>query len=132
MADPKWLDPSIDPNGRKARWCFMGDPKSVNESPAGLARFSHLRSWLSQWSYDDARADGPTCGADISVPVLVVENTADDACTPSHTQRIFAGVKHADKELKYIQGANHYYFGQPDKMAESVAVQSDWLKRKGF
>ena len=22
MADPKWLDPSIDPNGRKPNWCF--------------------------------------------------------------------------------------------------------------
>ena len=27
-------------------------------SPVGLARFCTLRSWLSQWSYDDANGDG--------------------------------------------------------------------------
>ena len=26
-------------------------------SPFGLARFCTLRSWLSQWSYDDANGD---------------------------------------------------------------------------
>jgi len=38
MADPKWLDPAIDPNDRKPRWCFMGDPAIVNNGPVGLAR----------------------------------------------------------------------------------------------
>ena len=55
MADPKWLDPSIDPNGRKPNWCFLGEPEVVNNSPIGLARYCSLRSWLSQWSYDHAR-----------------------------------------------------------------------------
>ena len=27
-------------------------------SPVGLARFCSLRSWLSQWSYDDANGGG--------------------------------------------------------------------------
>lgn len=132
MAEPKWYDTTIDPNDRAPNWCFMGDPKTVNNTPAGLARFSSLRSWLSQWSYDDARADGPTCAGQISVPVLQIENSADDACTPAHTKAVFAGIKHADKEVHVIKGANHYYFGQPDKMLESVQVQGDWLRRKGF
>jgi len=133
MADPRWLDPAVDPNERKGpNWCYMGEPQAVNMMPAGLARYTSLRSWLSQWSFKESRADGPKCAGRISVPVLVIENTADDGCTPSHTQRIFAGVKHTDKELYYNKGANHYYFGQPEKMAESVAVCLDWLRRKGF
>ena len=68
MADPKWLDPSIDPNGRKPNWCFLGDPEVVNNSPIGLARYCSLRSWLSQWSYDHARGDGLSCAKDITVP----------------------------------------------------------------
>ena len=52
MADPRWLDPTIDPNDRKPNWCFMGNPQMINNAPAGLARFCTLRSWLSQWSYD--------------------------------------------------------------------------------
>jgi len=38
----------------------MGDPETANVGPAGLARYSSLRSWLSQWSVDDSRADAPT------------------------------------------------------------------------
>ena len=50
MADPRWIDPDVDPNGRKANWCYLGNPRTVNSGPAGLARFSSLRAWLSQWS----------------------------------------------------------------------------------
>lgn len=132
MAEPKWYDTTIDPNDRAPNWCFMGDPKIVNNTPAGLARFCSLRSWLSQWSYDDAQGDGPNSAARISVPVLQIENSADDACTPAHTQTVFKAIRHADKEVHVVKGANHYYFGQPDKMLESVRIQSDWLRRKGF
>jgi dienelactone hydrolase len=132
MAEPKWYDGTIDPNDRKVGTCFMGDPKVVNNTPAGLARFSSLRSWLSQWSYDDARGDGPNSGPKISVPVFQIVNTADDACTPAHADAIFNAVTHADKERHVIQGANHYYFGQPEKMQESVQAQAEWLRRKGF
>lgn len=132
MADPKWLDPTLDPNGRKPNWCFLGDPEVVNESPVGLARFCSLRSWLSQWSYDDARADGVKCAARISVPVLVVGNTADDGITPEHTKRLHAAVAHDDKELAWIQDANHYYFGQPEKAVEAARTCADWLERHGL
>lgn len=133
MADPRWLDLAVDPNGRKGpNWCFLGEPRTVNMMPAGLARYSSLRSWLSQWSYAESRADGPKCAGDITVPVLVIENTADDACTPSHTRRIFEGLTQADKELYRNEGASHYYYGQPEKMAESVAACLDWLRRKGM
>ena len=133
MADPRWLDLTIDSNDRKGpNWCFMGEPKVVNMSPAGLARYSSLRAWLSQWAYRESRANGPKCAGDISVPVLVVENTADDGCTPSHAARLFNGVQHDDKEFHRIEGATHYYIGQPDKAAEAVKVIVDWLQRKGL
>jgi pimeloyl-ACP methyl ester carboxylesterase len=133
MADPRWMDPTIEPNDRKGpNWCFMGEPKIVNMMPAGLARFCSLRAWLSQWSYAESRADGPKCAGDISVPVLVVQNSADDACTPSHAARLFAGVKHANKEFHEVKGATHYYIGQPDKMAEAVAIVSGWLSKQGL
>ncbi len=133
MADPRWLDLTIDPNDRKGpNWCFMGDPKIVNMSPAGLARYSSLRAWLSQWSYAESRANGPKCAGDISKPVLVIENGADDGCTPSHAARLFKGVKHDDKEFHRIEGATHYYIGQPDKAAEAVGVIGNWLRQKGL
>ena len=130
MADPRWLDPSIDPNGRAPGQCYMGDPEVVNMSPIGLARHTSLRSWLSQWSYDDAQGDGPRCAGDITKPVLVIDNGADDACTPSHAQRLHDGVAHADRELHTIAGATHYYQGQPEQAADAVALVKDWMERK--
>jgi alpha-beta hydrolase superfamily lysophospholipase len=134
MADPRWLDPAVDPNDRKPGWCYLGDPRVVNMSPVGLARYTGLRSWLSQWSYDDARADAPMAAADVSVPVLVIGNTADDACTPSHTRRIYDGFTGADKELREIRGATHYYAGPDQKpmLGEAVSVISGWLVDRGW
>ncbi len=129
MADPRWLDPTVDPSDRQPNWCYLGDPRIVNDGPVGLARFSTLRSWLSQWSHDDARADARIAAATISVPTLVVGNTADDACTPSHTHRIFDAIGHDRKRLHEVQGATHYYTGENGRqhMAEAITVVGDFL-----
>jgi len=134
MADPRWLDPTVDPNERTPGTCYLGDPQVVNMSPIGLARFCTLRGWLSQWSYDDARGDGVVCGRDIAVPTLVIGNLADDACTPSHTRRLFEAIGHPDKEMHEIPGATHYYAGpgQRDALRRAVGIVTDWLVRHDF
>ena len=127
MADPRWLDPTIDANQRKPGWCYLGDPRVVNDGPVGLARFSTLRSWMSQWSFDHSKADGISCGARTSVPTLVIGNLADDACTPSHTHRLFESIQHQRKKLVEIDRATHYYFNQPEQLAEAVVACTEWL-----
>lgn len=124
----------MDPNDRAPGTCYLGDPQVVNNSPIGLARYCSLRSWLSQWSYDDANADAVAAGPDIAVPTLVIGNRADDACTPSHTHRLFDAIGCPDKELHEIDGANHYYSGpqQRDALGQAVAICTDWLSRHGF
>ena len=87
LAEPRFLDPVLDPNDRKPNWCYLGNPETANTGPVGLARFSTLRSWLSQWSIDDSNADGVRCAAQISVPLLAIENSADDAVPQPHTAR---------------------------------------------
>jgi alpha-beta hydrolase superfamily lysophospholipase len=74
------------------------------------------------------------CAPDISVPVLVIGNSADDACTPSHTHRIYEAFTHEDKELHEIKGATHYYMGpdQLPRLQEAVGLISDWLGRHGW
>ena len=132
MADPRWLDVTVDPSDRKANWCYLGDPKVVNDGPVGLARFSTLRSWLSQWSIDDARADAQVAASQVKVPVLVVGNTADDACTPSQTHRIFDAINHDQKRLHEVVGATHYYGGENGRahLGEAVAVVGEFLDDK--
>ncbi|MCU0447614.1 MAG: lysophospholipase [Microscillaceae bacterium] len=132
MADPRFLDPSLDPNDRKPNWCYLGEPRLVNHGPVGLARFNTLRSWLSQWSYDLSNADGVKCAQQIKIPALVIGNSADDACTPSHTHRLYEGIGHSNKALFEIKGANHYYLGQPPQLAEALTVCINWLATQGF
>jgi len=129
MADPRWLDATVEPSDRVPGVCYLGDPEIVNDGPVGLARFCSLRSWLSQWSIDDARCDAIASGAKISVPVLVIGNTADDACTPSHTTRLFESVAHDRKRLHLVQGATHYYTGPSGKahLQEAVATIGEFL-----
>lgn len=129
MADPRWLDPAIDPNDREPGRCYLGDPRLINDSPGGLGRYATTRSWLSQWSYDRSNADGEKCGT-IAVPVLVIGNSADDACTPSHTQRLFDAVKHRDKEMHEVKGATHYYAYQPRELATACGIVTGWLERR--
>ncbi|MEP9392875.1 alpha/beta fold hydrolase [Gordonia sp. VNK1] len=133
MADPRWLDLTLDPNDR-ALGCYLGDPRIVNMGPVGLARFTTLRSWLSQWSYDDANGDGPRCAADLEIPTLVIGNSADNACTPSHTQRLFDAVGHPDKTLHTISGATHYYSGraQLPYLKEAVDTITTWLGERSW
>lgn len=132
MADPRWLDPTVDPNERPAGRCYLGDPRIVNNGPVGLARFCTLRSWLSQWSFDETNAHGEKNGAHTHVPILVVGNGADDACTPSHTRRLFAAIPHDEKETHEIAGAGHYYMGQREHLARCVALYSEWVDRQGL
>jgi alpha-beta hydrolase superfamily lysophospholipase len=127
MADPRFVDPAVDPSDRKPHWCMLGDPAVVNDGPVGLARFTTLRSWLSQWSYDDSNADGIKCAARISGPMLVIENSADDACTPSHAARLMAAATGCAQTHHVVKGANHYYFGQPDLANQTAGHIRDWI-----
>lgn len=132
MADLRWTDPTQDPSDRRPHECYLGVPKIANDGPVGLARFSTLRSWLSQWGYDTTNATGLGNAARISCPVLVINNSADLACTPSHAQRLFEAVGHPDKEFHEIKDADHYYIERPDLLPQAVSVCSDWMTRKGF
>ena len=130
MAEPRFLDAAIDPNDRPIGSCFMGHPETVNTGPVGSARYSTLRSWLSQWSIDDTHAHGEQCAAGISVPMLAIEHSADDAVPQPHTPRIFAACASADKTMVCLQGANHYFVGQPELLAQAVQTCVGWMRER--
>lgn len=132
MADPRFLDPTLDPNGRRPGWSYMGDPETVNSGPVGLGRFSTLRSWLSQWSPAHTRADSLRTAWQVTVPFLAVECGADDAVPQPHTRLIHDAVASRDRTMRVIEGANHYFVGQPDHLATAAGLVSDWLATRGF
>ncbi len=131
MCDVRWLDSTIDPSGRRPNWCFLGDPRVANSAPAGLGRFSTLRSWLSQWSIDYSNAKGAVNAARIhKTPVLQIVNEADDAVPATHNPVIHQALATPDRELINIIGATHYYVGQPDQLAQCISSVIDWSRRK--
>ncbi len=133
MCDVRWLDPAVDPNGRRPGWCYVGDPRAANVGPVGLARYTTLRSWLSQWSYDLSNARGPLNAARIrATPVLQIENGADDAVPATHNPAIRAALAAPDKAFVRIEGANHYYKGQPDQMRECLDAVLGWARAHAF
>jgi pimeloyl-ACP methyl ester carboxylesterase len=132
MADPRFLDVSIDPNGRRRMWSYLGHPETVNSGPVGLARFSTLRSWLSQWSIEDTHADSLVTGRGISVPFLAVECGADDAVPQPHTRKIYDAVGSTDKSMHVIEGANHYFVNQPEHLKRVTELVISWLEDRNL
>ena len=134
LADPRALDPAVDPNDRQPGTSFLGAPRIVNNGPIGLARFCTLRSWLSQWSIDDANADGVRAARDLDVPVLQIYNSADNICTPSYAHAVHDAVGSADKQLHLVHGANHYYIGadQAPYLREAAGTCTAWLAERGL
>lgn len=132
MSDVRWTDPTQDPSDRRPYTCYLGEPRIANDGPVGLGRFTTLRSWLSQWSYDESRANGVTNGAGVSCPTLTINNTADLACTPSHARRLFEALGSKDKTYVDIEGADHYYMERPDLLPTAVKTVTDWLDARSF
>ena len=131
MAAPRHFDLPLEPNGRKANWCYLGDPETVNVGPVGIARFSTLRAWMSQWA-EKSNAAGTSCAAKIDTPLLLVENQDDDATPPSHTREIFKASARTAKTMHVIDGAGHYYKDQPEKLEEAVGQVITWVSEKGL
>jgi hypothetical protein len=132
MCDVRWTDPSQDPSDRRPYTCYLGDPAIVNDGPIGLGRFTTLRSWLSQWSFDESRANGEVNAGRVSCPILVVNNTADLACTPSHAQRLYAAAASSDKTIAHIEGADHYYVERRDLLPKATDAIGSWLDTRGL
>ena len=131
MCDVRWIVSSVNPNGRKPNWCYLGDPRIANVGPVGMARFTTCRSWLSQWSYDLSNAKGSVNAAKIkTVPVLQIVNHADDAVPATHNPIIRAALGTPDKEYVEIHGATHYYLNQPEQLSQCIETVTGWSRRK--
>ena len=124
MADPRFLDLSLDPNDREPG-TIWGDPKKINYAANNIGRFTTLRSFLSQWSVRLSRADGPKCLSNTTIPVLNVNFTADKCVFPSQIEMWSkaCGNRCTNYNLK---GAEHYPHNTPDKIDELSNLITDW------
>mmetsp|Transcript_19255 Transcript_19255/g.34261 ORF Transcript_19255/g.34261 Transcript_19255/m.34261 type:complete len:459 (+) Transcript_19255:165-1541(+) len=130
QADLRRLDVTLDPNGREAT--PLKELAAENHSPVGLARFTTLRSWLSQWSYDESNADGPASLRSVKAPVLVLANGADHLVPLSHPRAMYDAISHKNKYFMVVKDASHYYFDQIPLMASAISEFTTWLRKTGI
>ena len=64
------------------------------------------------------------------MPMLAIENSADDAVPQSHTGIIYDAAASKDKTMRVIKGATHYYQGQPEQLKEAVETCLGWMKKQ--
>ena len=132
MADPRWLDPTIDPNDREPGVCYLGKPSVANNIGTGLARFCTAAGWLSQWSFAESNADAVAHIGNVQVPVLIIENGADDGCPVTHPREVYQACSVQDRQYYCVRDATHYYDGQPAKLLESCQVVVRWLVERSL
>lgn len=129
QADPRLLDLSLDPNDRKVG-SIQGRATDANYATNGLARFCTLRSFLSQWSPRHSRGYGPDCLSRTTVPVLVVNHTADQTVFPSHIDSWMAAA--GERGERYdLRGAPHYADERPELVSELSDLLMDRSERRG-
>ncbi len=65
-------------------------------------------------------------------PVLQIVNQADDAVPATHNPAIRTALATPDKEYLEIEGANHYYLGQPEQLKTCIDAVIGRSRRKGL
>jgi pimeloyl-ACP methyl ester carboxylesterase len=109
LANPAYLDPTIDPSKRPLGSIFSpGDPIIGNYGPGGLARLMTPGAWLSTWSGLSSQADLPDTIGHVTIPTLIVYADGDCDIFPSEQQELLAKSGAADKTLLELPYADHY------------------------
>lgn len=127
-ADPRMVDPSLEPTKRTPNQCYAGTPVRANRSARGIAAACTLRNWLGMWSLRVAQTRAEPHLARITCPALVINADADTGVFPSDAQRIYDGLASTDKAQTSID-ADHYFTnpGARDKQADTIA---DWIAKR--
>lgn len=131
-ADPRFLDTALDPSDRRPGTYWGPDVRAANLMPNGLARYSSLRSWLSQWGYDTTNAGAEENLASVTVPLLVIQGTADQGIFTSDARALFDAATVGDKEMRWVRGGGHYFLDQPGLKQEVFGLIRAWLARRGM
>jgi hypothetical protein len=125
-ADPRMVDPAIDPSDRPTPACYMGDPARANRGVFGIGIMNTCRTWLSMWSLDDSRCGGEEHLRRIELPALVIQPTMDTGVFPSDAAGIHAALASSDKQIVERPG-DHYFRGVPRAREDVAELIAGWV-----
>ena len=124
-ADPRMVDPTLEPTGREPNMCYAGVPIHANRSPRGIAAACTLRNWLGMWSLETAQTRAEPYLARITCPALVINADRDTGVFPSDAARITAAL--ASTDLTSCTIDTDHYFTTPGARDEQADVIAGWI-----
>jgi pimeloyl-ACP methyl ester carboxylesterase len=127
-ADPRMVDPTLEPTKRPPNTCYAGVPVKANRSAHGIAAACTLRGWLGMWSLRIAQTGAEPHLARIDCPALVINAEQDTGVYPSDAQRIHGALASTDKSIRSID--TDHYFTTPGARSEQADTIAKWIAKR--
>lgn len=124
MANPAFVDDSLDPSPRDYGSLLSERPDLMNYAAFGHARALTPRAWLSTWSGLASRADLVANLAGIAEPTLLVHAERDREIFPADIAAMDRAMGSPDKRVVTLAGARHYFEPEPGATAAPHVEQA--------
>ncbi|WP_106349328.1 alpha/beta hydrolase [Antricoccus suffuscus] len=122
-ADPRMVDPTLEPTNRPPGRCYRGSTEVANRGDRGIGGETTLRNWLNMWSLSQSQCRAESHLAKVRVPSLVINADADCGVFPSDADSIYDAIGTKDKRRVDLPG-DHYFLepaGARDGVADLIA-----------
>lgn len=127
-ADPRMVDPTLEPTKRQPNMCYAGPPIKANRSAHGIAASCTLRNWIGMWSLRHAQTRAEPHLALIDCPALVINAEQDTGVYPSDAKRIYDALASPDKTQLSID--TDHYFSTPGARSEQADTIAKWIAKR--